>query len=306
MARQGSLDANRHRRLRQAGGRHRGERAGRPAQGAAVAPRAVRRDHDGKVLELCARPQPDAYDMPTVRKIVRDAARNNYRFSSLVMGIAQSAPFQMERVPEAAPSQVQVAVSERTVREFVEGDRMFITKKHLERRTFLRGMGAAMALPLLDAMIPARTALAATAATPTPHMGFIYFPHGAIMEHWTPADGRHHLRSPHHSQAAGAFPEAAYRGQRPGEQARHQPGGARHHARNMAELRTSARQPGSFLRADYRSDCRGAHRPGHAAAIDRNSDRRPRRRRFLRSRLRLQLLGHHFVPHSHHAASHGD
>ena len=63
---------------------------------------------------------------------------------------------------------------------------MFITKKHLERRTFLRGMGATMALPLLDAMIPARTALAATAATPTPHMGFIYFPHGAIMEHWTP------------------------------------------------------------------------------------------------------------------------
>ena len=47
-------------------------------------------------------------------------------------------------------------------------------------------MGAAVALPLLDAMIPARTALAPTAATPTPHMGFIYFPHGAIMDHWTP------------------------------------------------------------------------------------------------------------------------
>jgi hypothetical protein len=62
---------------------------------------------------------------------------------------------------------------------------MFITKKHLQRRTFLRGMGAAVALPLLDAMIPARTALAQTAANPTPHMGFIYFPHGAIMEHWT-------------------------------------------------------------------------------------------------------------------------
>src|SRR6201996_7300633 len=66
---------------------------------------------------------------------------------------------------------------------------MFITKKHLERRTFLRGMGAAVALPLLDAMIPARTALAATAANPTPHLGFIYFPHGAVMEHWTPKTG---------------------------------------------------------------------------------------------------------------------
>jgi hypothetical protein len=51
-----------------------------------------------------------AYDMPTVRKIVHDAARDNYRFSSIVMGIAESAPFQMERTPEApAPNAVQVA-----------------------------------------------------------------------------------------------------------------------------------------------------------------------------------------------------
>jgi hypothetical protein len=63
---------------------------------------------------------------------------------------------------------------------------MFITKKYLPRRTFLRGMGTAIALPLLDAMIPARTALAQTAANPTPHLGFIYFPHGAIMGQWTP------------------------------------------------------------------------------------------------------------------------
>jgi hypothetical protein len=63
---------------------------------------------------------------------------------------------------------------------------MFITRKHLPRRTFLRGLGTAMALPLLDAMIPARTALAQTAANPAPHLGFIYFPHGAIMDRWTP------------------------------------------------------------------------------------------------------------------------
>jgi uncharacterized protein DUF1552 len=64
---------------------------------------------------------------------------------------------------------------------------MFITRKHLPRRTFLRGAGAMVALPLLDAMIPARTALAATAAKAMPRMAFIYFPHGAIMEKWTPA-----------------------------------------------------------------------------------------------------------------------
>jgi hypothetical protein len=63
---------------------------------------------------------------------------------------------------------------------------MFISKKHIERRTFLRGAGAAVALPLLDAMIPAATALANTAAKPTPRMGFVYFPHGAVMDQWSP------------------------------------------------------------------------------------------------------------------------
>ena len=55
---------------------------------------------------------------------------------------------------------------------------MFVTRKHLTRRTVLRGLGVALGLPLLDAMIPAGTALAQTAAQPTPHVGFIYFPHG--------------------------------------------------------------------------------------------------------------------------------
>ncbi len=64
---------------------------------------------------------------------------------------------------------------------------MFISKKHLSRRTMLRGMGTAVALPLLDAMIPAGTALAQTAASPTSRLGFFYFPHGAIMDKWTPA-----------------------------------------------------------------------------------------------------------------------
>jgi hypothetical protein len=63
---------------------------------------------------------------------------------------------------------------------------VFITKKHLSRRTVLRGVGAAISLPLLDAMIPAATALAQTAAAPKPRLGFFYFPHGAIMEQWTP------------------------------------------------------------------------------------------------------------------------
>jgi hypothetical protein len=64
---------------------------------------------------------------------------------------------------------------------------MMITKKHLPRRTFLRGVGATLALPLLDAMVPARTLLARTAASPISRVGFVYLPHGAIMDKWTPA-----------------------------------------------------------------------------------------------------------------------
>ena len=64
---------------------------------------------------------------------------------------------------------------------------MFVTKKHLPRRTFLKGVGVSLALPLLDSMIPARTLLVQTAARPLPRLGFVYIPHGAIMDKWTPA-----------------------------------------------------------------------------------------------------------------------
>jgi hypothetical protein len=62
----------------------------------------------------------------------------------------------------------------------------FITKTHLPRRTFLRGVGAAVALPLLDAMVPSLTALAQTPARPRTRFGAVFIPNGAIMESWTP------------------------------------------------------------------------------------------------------------------------
>ena len=64
---------------------------------------------------------------------------------------------------------------------------MIITKKALPRRTFLRGMGASLALPLLDAMVPSMTALAATAAKPVRRLGFVYIPMGSTIAQWTPA-----------------------------------------------------------------------------------------------------------------------
>ena len=72
---------------------------------------------------------------------------------------------------------------------------MFITRKHLSRRTLLKGAGVSLALPLLDAMIPAATPLPQTEAARKLRMGFFYIPHGAIMantsygasmDKWTP------------------------------------------------------------------------------------------------------------------------
>src|SRR4051812_9928983 len=66
---------------------------------------------------------------------------------------------------------------------------MNITKKSLPRRTFLRGVGGALALPLLDAMVPAATALAATPAAPVRRLGFVFMPMGCDITRWTPRGG---------------------------------------------------------------------------------------------------------------------
>ena len=79
---------------------------------------------------------------------------------------------------------------------------MFVTRRALERRTFLRGVGAALALPLLDAMVPAMTVLAQTPAAPVRRLGFIYMPNGvarnfAGINYWTPkGEGRDFELSP--------------------------------------------------------------------------------------------------------------
>jgi len=66
---------------------------------------------------------------------------------------------------------------------------MFLTKKHLSRRTLLKGAGVSLALPLLDAMIPAATALSQTAAARKVRTGFFYLPHGKLT-------GSRHLELP--------------------------------------------------------------------------------------------------------------
>ncbi|MCY3842855.1 MAG: DUF1552 domain-containing protein, partial [Acidobacteria bacterium] len=64
---------------------------------------------------------------------------------------------------------------------------MIISKRVLPRRTVLRGLGAAVALPMLDGMVPALTALGRTAARPVARLGVVYVPNGIVMDQWTPA-----------------------------------------------------------------------------------------------------------------------
>ena len=73
---------------------------------------------------------------------------------------------------------------------------MFVFKKRIDRRAVLKGAGVALALPLLDAMVPAATVFAQTAAAPRVRAGFFYIPHGAVQfdtkfgaegDRWTPS-----------------------------------------------------------------------------------------------------------------------
>ena len=103
---------------------------------------------------------------------------------------------------------------------------MIITKMALPRRTFLRGMGTTLALPLLDAMVPALSAMAATPAKPVRRLGFIYLPNGVAMNfkginYWKPTSEGHELRAVADPDAARAVPRADGRGQR------HQPASGR-------------------------------------------------------------------------------
>ena len=91
---------------------------------------------------------------------------------------------------------------------------MFITKKHIPRRAVLKAAGVTLGLPFLDAMVPASTALAQTAAVPKLRTGFFYLPHGAIMsntshgpamDRWTPSRRRRRFQAQRNSGFARAI-----------------------------------------------------------------------------------------------------
>ena len=167
---------------------------------------------------------------------------------------------------------------------------MIITKKAMPRRTFLKGAQAALALPLLDAMIPAATAWAKTPAKPVPRLGFVYMPMGCDHARWTPpAQERLTELSP--------ILQSARTGQRPGDR-HHQhaaaeclPGHARHVERGVPErgLRQAHRELGLFSGHDDRPDRGQADRPRDAAAVARARDGSEPARRRVQQRIRVRL-----------------
>ena len=91
---------------------------------------------------------------------------------------------------------------------------MFIIRKSLSRRTVLRGLGAALSLPVLDAMVPALTALAASPARALRRLGFVYIPNGANMADWVPAAEGPRRRVLAHSGATRVVPRPRARTER--------------------------------------------------------------------------------------------
>jgi len=82
---------------------------------------------------------------------------------------------------------------------------MLIAKKSLPRRTFLHGMGAAVALPFLEAMAPAMTPLAQSPAKSPLRFGGVYIPNGCVMDNWTPKTTDGTLEITRVLQPLGAF-----------------------------------------------------------------------------------------------------
>ena len=158
---------------------------------------------------------------------------------------------------------------------------MFITKKHLSRRTLLRGAGATIALPLLDSMVPAGTALAQTAATPKSRLGCIYIPHGATMDKWTPATAGKDFEFSEILQAARAVSRSTCASSaisrtrsgavdRRGHGRRREP---RARGGGVPERRASGQRRPGIPGRDHRSGRCPACRPRYAAALHRALDR---------------------------------
>ena len=268
-----------------AGRRHAAQRPGDAAPGAAGEVGRVRRRVRRAAADLRHRPR--ACGRRTCRPCAPSRApprTSSYRFSSFVLGVVQTPPFQMQDEGAARYSGPRST------------DRMFITKKHLSRRTFLqrhRRHGCAAAARL-DGRRRRRRCARAPRRRRRASSRF-YVPHGATMDKWTPATRGHRLRVHRDPQAARAVPRPHQHRQRPGASVRGGRGRRRRLGRREPHARgggvshrrgPGARRAGASRRVG-RPGGGAAHRSGHAAAVAGALDRRSRAR--LRGVVQLRL-----------------
>ena len=190
---------------------------------------------------------------------------------------------------------------------------MFITKKHMSRRTILRGAGATLALPLLEAMIPASTALAQTAATPKPRFVGCFVPHGAAPGYWVPEHRRQTGRGASlQLETAGTVRESDRDHERPafplgrtasGRDGRRPLGGRGVSVRQQTQ---EDRRRGRVRGHHHRSDHRAKDRRGEPDAVHAAGGRGPGREfEQLRRGLQLHLHQHHLLVVADRSAADG-
>ena len=188
---------------------------------------------------------------------------------------------------------------------------MFITKKHIPRRTFLRGAGVTLALPFLESMLPAQTPLSKTAAAPGSVKRFlgIWHPHGAAPGYWSPLQEGHDFEFSFITKPLEPFRDhvTLISGLDMNESfaTEEEPGGD--HAKGAALLsgaRPRRNAVSSVPGRDDRSTDRGEIRPGHDPVLHSARRGRHHQLRQLQLGLQLRLYKLHFVARCDHAASH--
>ncbi len=216
------------------------------------------------------------YDMPTVRRIVRDTAAKDYKFSAIVQAVVNSEQFKMRRVPQPVQSASTPVLSGANK----ETPSCSYPKNTFHAVTVLQGIGATIALPLLEAMFPAATASAANSRREDPEtLRLRGLParrdHGSLVAEGN-RHGLHHVADP---RAPGAVPQASDHRLRPAQQARGNARTPRLYRARLADLREALglRQGRSGLRRELRPDRRPLHRTGHASPVAR-AHRRPGQR----------------------------
>ena len=188
---------------------------------------------------------------------------------------------------------------------------MFLTKKHISRRTVLRGAGATLALPLLDAMVPAATLLAQTAASPKQRFVGCFVPHGAAPGYWVSTEGALAAELPFNWKALEPFRDRTVilsglhsRSAEPPPGDRRRPLG-----RSRVPLRRQAEEDGRrgcLQRHHDRPDHRQEDRHRVADSVAATGRRRSRRQlEQLRRRLQLHLHQHDLVGVADLAAADG-